>query len=63
MGHVGLDVADAGGGGVFLGFDVVVEEVGGAGELLARRIHSRRGAFVQRIFGARHVGCVGQIKP
>jgi hypothetical protein len=30
VGHGGLDGADAGGGGVFAGFDVVVEEVWGA---------------------------------
>jgi hypothetical protein len=28
MGHGGLDGADTGGGGVFAGFDVIVEEVG-----------------------------------
>ena len=30
MRHCGLDGLDAGGGGVFAGFGVVVEEVGGA---------------------------------
>lgn len=30
VGHGGLDGADAGGGGVFAGFDIVVEEVWGA---------------------------------
>jgi len=30
VGHGGLDVLDAGGGGVFTGFGVVVVEVGGA---------------------------------
>ena len=58
MGHVGLDVADARGGGVFLGFDVIVEEVGRAVEVLAVAAHSK-GGFVQRIFGAGHVGGVG----
>jgi hypothetical protein len=27
VGHVGLDVLDAGGGGIFAGFGVIVEEV------------------------------------
>ena len=31
VGHVGLDALDAGGGGVFAGFGVVVEEVRGSG--------------------------------
>jgi hypothetical protein len=31
VGHAGLDAEDAGGGGVFAGFAVGVEEVGGAG--------------------------------
>jgi hypothetical protein len=31
VGHGGLDRADAGGGGVFAGFAVVIEEVWGAG--------------------------------
>lgn len=30
VGHVGLDVLDSGGGGVFVGFGVIVEEIGGA---------------------------------
>lgn len=30
VGHVGLDVLDSGGGGVFAGFDIVVVEVWGA---------------------------------
>jgi len=31
VGHAGLDAEDAGGGGVFAGFAVGVEEGGGAG--------------------------------
>lgn len=41
VGHGGLDRADAGGGGVFARFDVVVEEVWGAGlgGLVLKRIY------------------------
>jgi hypothetical protein len=38
VGHGRLDGADAGGGGVFAGFDVVVEEVWGAGGFVSMSI-------------------------
>lgn len=58
VGHCGLDFLDARGGCVFLGFGVVVEEVGGA---VGGLVWGMNGGWeeeeegVQDIFGARHV--------
>ena len=45
--HVGLDGADAGGGGVFAGFGVVVEEVGGSVVVIVRRLGAEEGRMVR----------------
>lgn len=67
MGHVGLDVADAGGGGVFSGFIVVVEEVWGSERILviiliqSMRFY-REQRCIQGIFRARHDCDVGWMR-
>lgn len=63
MRHAGLDAEDAGGGGVFAGFAVGVEEVGGAGKGGGQRGGwgrggEGRGVGLQGFFGAGHAcGC------